>query len=145
MKNQLIHTEDQELAYLLAKRAHGTQLYGTQPYVDYHIIGVVKILKDIGYMHNYTTVALLHDILEDTEVTEQTLSSLFDSDIVEAVKLLTKTKNISRQDYLNNIKTNPLALFVKIADSTFNMNENLRNKNMKRASLYAENLHILTS
>ena len=145
MKNQLIRTEDQKLAYSIAKRAHGTQLYGTQPYVDYHIIGVVKILRDLGYMNGYITVALLHDILEDTEVTEQTLYTLFDSDIVEAVKLLTKTKDVTRQEYLNNIKNNPLALFVKVADSTFNMNENLRNKNMKRASLYAENLHILTS
>ena len=143
----IFDTENQELAYSLAKRAHGNQLYGVHSYVDYHVMGVVNIVKDLGFKDDFITVALLHDVIEDTSINANELFKLFDSHIIEAVELLTKYKelpNYNYDQYLKNIKQNQLAKIVKIADATFNMNENIRNKG-KRVNFYANVLCTLTA
>lgn len=134
---------ENNLALCLAKTAHGSQLYGTHPYVEYHVLGVVNNIINLGFNSKYITVALLHDVVEDTHITLETLSQLFSKEIVEAVSLLTYTKSVTRDEYLKKIKNNKLAKIVKIADATFNMNENLRNHNFKRASVYSNYISCL--
>lgn len=52
-----------------------------------------------------TIVALLHDIIEDTNTTIEDLLSLgFDYEIIEAIKLLTKPKDIEYLDYVKLVK-----------------------------------------
>ena len=69
-------------------------------------------------------VALLHDVLEDSDVTEEYLVEQgFSDNVITALVLLTKTK---KQDYFNDyikkIKTNKLATRIKIADLIDNIN-----------------------
>ena len=65
---------------------------------------------------------LLHDVVEDTDVTVDELFECFDADIVEAVSLVTRLKGESYDDYFNNIlsSNNMIALIVKYCDSCHN-------------------------
>lgn len=66
-------------------------------------------------------VALLHDVVEDSDITLLDLREMgFDDGVVEAVRLLTKD-GTSYDEYLNRIKHNLLARAVKIADLKHNM------------------------
>ncbi len=62
------------------------------------------------------TVALLHDVLEDTSTTEDELRGMFSGEIVDAVVTLTHAEDESLDAYYQRIRSNPLALRVKLAD-----------------------------
>ena len=66
-------------------------------------------------------VALLHDVIEDTQVTIEDLRLFFDEEIVEAINLLTHREEDDYMTYLAKIKNNKLAKIVKIADLENNM------------------------
>jgi len=66
-------------------------------------------------------VGLLHDVVEDTPITLEELSKIFDDEIVTAIGLLTKTEGFDINEYYAAIKNNPLAREVKMADLTHNM------------------------
>lgn len=66
-------------------------------------------------------VAWLHDVIEDTPVTASDLLEMgFPQRIVDAVVLLTRTKEVSSEDYYIAIRKNPLARTVKLADIKHN-------------------------
>lgn len=66
--------------------------------------------------------ALLHDVLEDTEQTQSDLLEAgIPEDVVQAVVILTKRKDVDYCDYLRSVKNNEIARKVKIADLTHNM------------------------
>jgi (p)ppGpp synthase/HD superfamily hydrolase len=68
-------------------------------------------------------VAYLHDVLEDTYITEKDLLQMgIPNNIVLAVKVLTKEKNEPYTKYIERVKENKLASTVKIADLQHNMN-----------------------
>ncbi|RZG67525.1 HD domain-containing protein [Acinetobacter junii] len=85
------------------------------------------ILHPLRVMMNVSTiqqkiVAVLHDVLEDTNTTVDELYELgCDNDIVEAILALTKLKGESRTEAAKRTLQNPIALVVKIADITDNM------------------------
>jgi len=61
-------------------------------------------------------VALAHDILEDTEVTEEELEQVLNPYALEAVKAITRDKEEDYFDYIKDLLSNPLASLVKLAD-----------------------------
>lgn len=66
-------------------------------------------------------VALLHDVVEDTNITfEDLIEEGFNTDIINALKLLTHIDDIPYMTYVTNIKNNPLAKKVKLADLKHN-------------------------
>lgn len=69
-------------------------------------------------------IGLLHDLIEDSKNwTFENLEPLFDKEIVDAIKVLTKQKNEDYiEDYIERIKTNRLALIVKLTDLEHNLN-----------------------
>ena len=67
--------------------------------------------------------ALLHDVVEDTEVTLEDLQKEFPAEVVEAVRLLTHEEGVTTQEYLTAIKENPIALKVKLADNAHNADQ----------------------
>lgn len=89
-------------------------------------------------------VGLLHDVVEDTSVTIEELSKVFDSEITTAVRLLTKTEGFDIKEYYEAIKNNPLAREVKLADLTHNMDvsrfdgKEITEKDKARAEKYKE-------
>jgi (p)ppGpp synthase/HD superfamily hydrolase len=62
-------------------------------------------------------VALLHDTVEDTNVTyEQLAAEGFPREIIASVRLLTREDEMAYDDYITRIMDDPVALEVKIAD-----------------------------
>lgn len=69
-------------------------------------------------------IALLHDIVEDTNVTYDDLKEFgYDNNIIDALKVLTKNKGEYYPDYIERIinSNNKLALNVKLSDLKHNM------------------------
>ncbi len=68
-------------------------------------------------------VAVLHDVVEDTDVTfEQLEEEGFSEQILNALKLLTHLPDVSYEDYISEIQHHPLARSVKLADLKDNSN-----------------------
>ena len=65
-------------------------------------------------------VALLHDTVEDTDITLEDLARRFPAEVVEAVSLLTHREGVPYFDYVRAIKSNPVAVRVKLADLAHN-------------------------
>ena len=81
------------------------------PYIEHCQRVALKLEDDAA-----RTVALLHDVLEDTETTEGELREMFAGEIVDAVVAITYVKPEPRDDYYRRVRMNPLALRVKLAD-----------------------------
>ena len=62
------------------------------------------------------TVALLHDIVEDTVITLDDLIEEFPQEIIQAVDSITRREEEDREHYLQRVKANKIARMVKIAD-----------------------------
>lgn len=67
------------------------------------------------------TVALLHDVVEDTEITIKDLAKLFPVEVIDAVNLLTRNKETSYYEYIDALKSNKVAVKVKLADLDHNL------------------------
>lgn len=94
-------------------------------------------------------VALLHDVLEDLEYTFEDLrDSGVTEEIVDAVTVLTKPKNMSYNDYLNRVKGNSLARQVKLADLHHNSDltrlKKIEKRDLKRVEKYRKSIAFLS-
>ena len=66
-------------------------------------------------------IALLHDVIEDTEYTIQDITDMgFPQVVLDALMCLTHDKAVPYMDYISKIKQNPLARVVKLADLQHN-------------------------
>ncbi len=103
------------------KKAHQGQ-YREQgiPYF-YHPLAVAELLKEKGFGEVYQITGLFHDLLEDTSATEEDILNMSCKEVLEAVKVLTKRRNLSMEDYMDGIAKNPIAKVVKLADRYHNL------------------------
>ena len=68
-----------------------------------------------------TVVALLHDVIEDTDYTLDDLTKMgFGKTVTDALFLLTHDDDTPYMDYVAKIKQNPIAKAVKLADLAHN-------------------------
>ncbi|MFK8113635.1 MAG: HD domain-containing protein [Rubripirellula sp.] len=86
-------------------------------------------------------VAVLHDVVEDTEVTmEEVRAEGFSQDVLAALRLVTHVEGVSYEDYINRIKPNPIARAVKLADLKDNSNlfeiPEVKQKDLERMGKY---------
>ena len=96
------------------------------------------------------TVAMLHDLLEDTAYTEDDLREEgFPAEIIEAVVCLTKTEGEEYADYVERVCQNKLAARVKLADLKDNMDitrlEKVTDKDFERLKKYHKAYKYLKS
>ncbi len=97
---------------------------GKTPYFT-HVEAVARKLFIQGEDDETVAVGFLHDILEDTKVTRDELTTHGFSEIVTfAVCLLTNEKGFDYGKYISGIGTNPIAFKVKFADMTHNLSDN---------------------
>ncbi|MBR6542878.1 MAG: GTP pyrophosphokinase [Anaerotignum sp.] len=110
-----------EKAMILAAKGHMGQVdKGGHPYI-LHPTRVMLSCKTV----EEKTVAMMHDLLEDTAYTEDDLREEgFPEKIIEAVVCLTKTEGEEYADYVERICQNKLAARVKLADLKDNMDLN---------------------
>lgn len=106
-----------DLALALAAYAHDGQT--DKAGVDYveHPKAVAATFTD----EKRLIVALLHDVLEDTFVTESTIRNLFGDEIADACCALTHADGEPYLDYVMRAIQNPIARDVKKADLLNNM------------------------
>ena len=110
-----------EAAFELATRKHdGQYRKGGAPYIT-HPVAVSQIVKIQGYGVDYQVTALFHDLLEDTDATETEIEEIGGKDVLEAVKLLTKTNGYVMAEYIDGIRANDIAFAVKAADRLHNL------------------------
>ena len=107
---------------LFAKEKHeGQTRIGGKPYIS-HPVEVARILEEKGFLDDcYIKTALFHDLLEDTDASEQEISFYGGEEVLTAVKLLTKSKGYIMEDYIQAIRNNPIAKMVKLADRLHNL------------------------
>ena len=113
----MIYTEMTKKAIKLMYFVHKEQVDKAGiPYV-LHPLHVAEEMKD----EIRTIVALLHDVVEDSNITFEKLLELgFSNEVIESLKLLTHNKDIDYFDYIQKIGTNPIATSVKLADLRHN-------------------------
>lgn len=119
-------------AYILSKTAHGNQKrHSGDPYFT-HPLAVAEILVDLKLDQQSIITALLHDVVEDTDVTIEEISQDFGDEIarlVDGVTKLGKIESISSNERVaENFRKLALAmsedirvLLVKLADRLHNM------------------------
>ncbi len=117
-----------------AANAHGEQKtpYGL-PYLTHLVSVTMEVMHaceeanvEIEKSNKAITVALLHDTIEDTDVTYDDIFDEFGLEIAEAVDALTKDETLPRKeqmaDSINKLLTQPYEIqMVKLADRITNM------------------------
>ena len=93
-------------------------------------------------------VALLHDVVEDGEITLEELRREYPNEIVEAISLMTHDVNVDYFEYVKAIKMNTLARKVKLADLKHNSDKTRLNvmtaKDELRYQKYQKAIEILS-
>lgn len=141
----MIFTDLTKKALVLSFNAHKEQADKSGlPYV-YHPYRVAEQMSD----EVSVCVALLHDIVEDTDITLADLKdSGFPPEVLKAVALMTHEDGMPYFDYIRQIKTNPVATAVKLADLRDNSNPDrlgvLGSRDLQRLEKYEEARRILT-
>lgn len=134
------------IALSIAKKAHAGQV--DKAGVDYiqhplHVAGKVTTEQE-------KAVALLHDVIEDSDVTAgDLLAAGLPDEVVTAVQILTKKKDQSYQEYLEKVKSNNLARVVKLADLKHNSDlsrlKSITNTDYERVKKYKNAIHYLST
>lgn len=115
----MIYTELTNKALRIAYAAHAGQLDKCgAPYI-FHPAHVAEQMDDEAS----TCVALLHDVVEDSDITLDDLAREFPPEVVEGVRLMTHDPEVDYLDYVRAIRGNPLATKVKLADLAHNSDE----------------------
>lgn len=113
----------------IASAAHAGQADKSGLPYSFHPLAVARIVQEIPSFQLLTEevqselidVALLHDVLEDTDVSEEELRSHDISPVVvDMVKILTHGLEEDRKDYIRRVALHPLARIVKLADLAHN-------------------------
>ena len=135
-----------DIALAIAKKAHAGQV--DKAGIDYiqHPLYVASQVKT----EQEKAVALLHDVIEDSDVTaDDLLASGLSNEVVTAVQILTKKKGQSYQEYLEKVKSNNLARIVKLADLKHNSDlsrlKSVANTDYERVKKYKNAIHYLST
>jgi (p)ppGpp synthase/HD superfamily hydrolase len=118
-----------EKAFGLALKAHLNQKdrYG-QPYIFHPVRVMIKMDNE-----KEKVVAILHDVIEDSEFTYQDLcDSGFSPEIIDAVASISKQDDEEYFDYIKRVMENPIAVKVKLGDLEDNMD-------IRRIEIISEN------
>ena len=74
-----------------------------------HLIFFIHLCSGADDDEISVCAALLHDVVEDTEITFEDLEKNFPEEVVEALRFLTRDKSMNYFDYIRNIRKNPIA------------------------------------
>ena len=140
----MIYTPMTKIALKLCFEAHKDQIDKSgMPYV-FHPFHLAEQMAD----ENTTIVALLHDVIEDTEYTLDDLRKFgFAEDVLSAISLMTHADDVPYMDYVVKIKTNPIAKAVKLADLKHNSDmsrlDRITQTDEERAKKYKQAIELL--
>ena len=133
--NNLYSVKNRKLvlkAYDFAKKAHDGQFRVSGEEYFTHPCHVAEILADLHFDSATIQAALLHDVLEDTQVTEEEMEKEFGSEVLMLVKGVTKLDKLqfknAEDEQAENLRKMLFAmakdirvLIIKLADRLHNM------------------------
>ena len=141
----MIYTDKTKKALKLCFDAHKEQTDKSGlPYV-FHPFHLAEQMTE----EECVIVALLHDVVEDTDYTIDQLREMdFGDDVIEALECMTHEDGIPYMDYVRKIRSNPIASHVKLADLTHNsdltrLNGKPNKWDHRRVKKYAKAMRIL--
>ncbi len=140
----MIYTENTKKALKFCFEAHKEQVDKSGiPYV-FHPFHLAEQMET----EETTIVALLHDVVEDTEFTLEDLRKKgFSEAVCRAVSLMTHADGVEYMDYVAAIKENPIAKAVKLADLKHNSDltrlDVIDEKALKRREKYLKAIDLL--
>ena len=113
----MLYTPLTKKALRLCFDTHRDQLDKTGlPYV-FHPFHLAEQMDD----EISTVCALLHDVVEDSDLSFEDLEKMgFPPEVIEVLRLLTHDTDVPYFDYVKMIASNPIAKKVKLADLTHN-------------------------
>ena len=148
-------------AYEMARKGHeGQKRKDGSPYLT-HCVATAEIAVDFGLDEDSIVAALLHDTIEDTDITHEEIERQFGAavaDIVDGVTKLTRVQYTSKEDeQMENLRKMLMAMakdirviLIKIADRLHNMRtmayqspEKQRSKSLETMEIYAPLAHRL--
>ena len=131
----MIYTPMTNKAIKLMYEAHKNQLDKSGiPYV-FHPWHVAESMTD----EKRCIVALLHDVIEDTDITIDNLRQEgFPEDVIEAIDVLTHKEGVDYAEYIRNIAHNPIAIDVKISDLLHNLDKSRLSDDLKTSKVKNE-------
>ncbi|BDH16385.1 MAG: hypothetical protein [Bacteriophage sp.] len=126
-------------AIMFAVEAHDTQLRrGREPYIM-HSLRVMQNVMLFGVGEYVAIAAVLHDVVEDTNVTQKDLENQFGFGATELVRQLTKTEE-NKDNYLESIlnSQNFELILIKFLDSYDNLQEGEGDETFYKLVLHSE-------
>lgn len=142
----MIYTDKTKKAMILCFEAHKDQKDKSGlPYV-FHPFHLAEQMET----EETTIVALLHDVAEDTAITLEDIAKMdFGAPVLDALTLLTHDPSVEYMDYVSEIKKNPVAKAVKLADLRHNSDltrlDTVDEKALARNKKYKEAIALLES
>jgi len=115
------------------KRKDGT------PYIA-HPMRVAAYLAEKGCSEDCQIAGLLHDVLEDTDATEEEVA-LFGENILKAVKLVSKNYSTDHESYLAGILQDEIATMVKDADRIDNLKDAIKSDDLAFQERYLKDTY----
>lgn len=113
----------------IAKKHAGQKRYNGNPY----IIHPIRVSQDVsGSVEK--VVALLHDVIEDTDTTVAEIESIFGTEVAQAVNALSHRKDETWMDYIARVKANPIAKAVKLSDISDNLSDSPSDKAIEKSA-----------
>ncbi|MFM2486787.1 bifunctional GTP diphosphokinase/guanosine-3',5'-bis pyrophosphate 3'-pyrophosphohydrolase [Celerinatantimonas yamalensis] len=154
--SQYLDNEQVELlkqAYIVARNAHEGQFRSSgEPYIT-HPLAVARILAEMRMDYETIAAALLHDVIEDTDVSYETLATQFGKDIADLVEGVSKLDKLKFRDkkeaQAENFRKMMMAMvqdirviLIKLTDRTHNMRTLGALRPDKRRRIARETLEI---
>lgn len=140
----MLYTDMTKKALKLSFEAHKEQLDKSgMPYV-FHPFHLAEQMPD----EDCTVVALLHDVIEDTEYGVEDLQALgFSDTVLTALMLMTHEDDTPYLDYVAVLKANPIARTVKLSDLKHNSDLSrlsvVTDKDLQRVEKYKKAIQLL--
>ena len=143
----MIYTDATKKAIRLCFRAHDGQVDKSGLPYAHHPLHLAEQMDD----EDSTVAALLHDVVEDTQYTFEDLEAMgFSAAVIGALRLLTHDERVPYLDYVRDIRENPIARKVKLADLAHNsdltrLDHEPTSMDLQRLEKYRKAIAILNS
>lgn len=143
------NTEIIRKAYFFSKGAHEGQKRDSGEDYFTHCVEVAKILNSLKLDEKAIAAGLLHDVLEDTEISYEDLRKEFGNEIADLVEGVTKINILGKRSFrTNNVETirkmlisassDIRVMLIKLADRLHNM-RTLQHLNEERKKKFSRN------
>ena len=155
LKNYLPHKEVKKIhkAYLFSANAHtGQKRMSGEPYIS-HPVEVAQAMAKLQFDATTITAGILHDVLEDTQVTKKQLAKEFGKTVAEIVDGVSKIDHLQVESQESNqaanfqkmilaISEDPRVILVKLIDRLHNMRTLHHMPPIKQKRISKETLEI---